>query len=111
MAIVSREEIIEDIQRFLNELSKPFSEEDLRGGWTEGTRQRRMEFFKKMESDLKDKHINLSKKTEYITLIRGLDFWGITSGRLFENALDMSSKIEELAKKENRWFFWKRWFA
>ena len=110
MDTITREEIISDIQMFYIELSKPFSEEDLKGGWSEKSRQSCIKLFKQMESDLRDKNINLKNKIEYITLVRGLDYWGITKGKLFEQALTISSKINDVAKKENLWCFWRRWF-
>jgi hypothetical protein len=111
MALVTRKEIIKDIQNFLVELSKPFSNEDTKGGWTDKTRETAISFFRLLELDLNDRSVDFSKKEGYLNLVRGLDFWGVIEGPLFESALNISNKVRDISEIENGWRFWRRWFS
>jgi hypothetical protein len=79
----------------IERLSMPLSESDMRHRWTEEGRCAFLKFYQQMRADAihgKD----LKSVANYLSVSRGLDVWGISSGELYQAALSVSAAVRAL---------------
>jgi len=93
--MTSRIEVANRIEKLINKLSRQLPPQEIQNGWTEDSRKAMLDFFQRLHSDLVA-GVAVSTKTEYITIPRGMDHWGITDGELLEEAAKISDAIKRL---------------
>ena len=95
--------IIEKVQVLIEKLSQSLSNEDLACGWREKSQEAMLRLFKRMLNDLKCKTPQI--KDEYLTIIRGLDHWGIEDGPLCNLIYSISADLIEYKEKHRNLIF------
>ena len=93
--MITRDEIANRLENLIGQLSKELPPTEIQNGWTEDSRQAMLKFFQRLHSDLAS-GVVVSSKTEYVTISRGMDHWGITGGELLEEAAKISFAIKML---------------
>ena len=101
--MVTREEVITNVECMIERLSESLSEDEIKNGWNEKIRVIWLNFFRNMKKDLAN-GIRISKKPEYTLVFRGMDSHGIIDGKLLEEAINISEQIGELDKLEVKWW-------
>ncbi|MCJ7558893.1 MAG: hypothetical protein MUP90_18540 [Gammaproteobacteria bacterium] len=89
-----KDELLRQIQAYLDQLRKPLSSEEKANGWSVDCQNR---IGKLLES-----HIDNLQKDENlpsINLIYGLDSFGVTKGEMFEEGAKVSRKIWEYSER------------
>ncbi|HEY5955940.1 MAG TPA: hypothetical protein VIV60_05280 [Polyangiaceae bacterium] len=92
---MARLDVLERIDLMLGALSEDLSPVDRSFGWTEASRNAMHAFFAEMRADVlagKD----VAKIPQYVSVVRGLDHWGISGGRLFEASATIARMVREL---------------
>jgi hypothetical protein len=82
------------LDNIIDRLSTPLPEAEVQQGWTEQARDAMRAFFLQMRSDaaaLKD----LKSIPYYVSVVRGLDHWGIAGGELLEAAAKIGSLVRK----------------
>ncbi len=95
----ARRLLLELVQRISEEMASPLRPEELEHGWTEESRQAMMVFFERLREDVEG-GVRLCQRLEYSTILRGLDHWGITEGRMHERASQISTAVREVIDRE-----------
>lgn len=93
--MMTRNEIVSKLETIINKLEKELPPPEIKNGWTEDSREGMLKFFQLLHSDLTS-GAEVANRTEYVTIPRGLDHWGITGGELFEEAAKISHAIKML---------------
>ena len=87
---MTRMELIQAVSGICEKLSKTLPNEEYAAGWTETSRTFFLEFFRKLESDLRS-----GVDIPYIPIGRNLDHSGIGGGELLEAACRISVALNE----------------
>jgi hypothetical protein len=93
---MNAENLLARIDVMVAELSKPVSAGDRRDGWTDASRDVMHAFFQQMRADVVAGR-DVSKVPHYVGVVRGLDHWGISGGRLFEEAAALGRMVKDSA--------------
>jgi hypothetical protein len=83
-----RETLLVQLDNIIERLSQHLPQAEVRCGWTEESREAMRSFFEQMRIDASAGK-ELKFLPEYVSLLRGLDHWGIASGPLFEAAAEI----------------------
>lgn len=94
-----RTSLMEQVQRIIQELASALPQEELDCGWTDESRESMLVFFKELRQDA-EAGVPLSKRPEYATVVRLLDYWGISEGPLCDHALEISACVREVIDSE-----------
>lgn len=88
--MMTREELIQAIADFCEQLRGSLPSEESDAGWTESNKALFLEFFSKLESDLRCK-----VDIPYLPIGRNIDFHGIDGGKYAERAYEISIALNE----------------
>jgi hypothetical protein len=89
---MNRGALVSEVDLILDALGGELSAEDRRGGWSGGSQEAMRVFFSKLRLDLLGS-VDVAARPEYVSIVRGLDHWGVTSGPLFEQCANISYLI------------------
>jgi hypothetical protein len=89
-----RENLAALVQELIDKLSGQIPQSEKAHGWSEQCRVAMLDFFRQMLNDVRT-GVDLRSKPEYLTLVRGLDHWGVTGGAWLEQA----ARVSNLARK------------
>jgi len=101
--MVTREEILEKVNKLLKQLSGPLSQSEMDNGWNDEIKSFWLGFFQRMKNDL-ESNVPISKRLEYTQIGRGLDSNGIIDGELLEDAVTISVCMRRLGETEIKWW-------
>jgi hypothetical protein len=85
------------INNLRSELHKPLSAEEADCGWTEASKRAIEKFVIHLKLDTENDPLSFNK-IEYKTVLRGLDHWGISSGKLYETLSEVSTFCRNRSK-------------
>ena len=92
--MIEKSHVIHLVDEMIDSLSRPLAKEDTDVGWSDESRQAILNLFKRLRLDLEK--AGIPDSTEYLTVARGLDHWGITDGRLLMEAVGISGALRAL---------------
>lgn len=94
MTMNNADDLMSCIDAMIAMLSSDLSNDDRRCGWTESSRKAIRIFFEQMRIDVM-KGESIVKMPQYTGIVRGLDHWGVTRGRLFEKAATIAKIVRQ----------------
>jgi hypothetical protein len=85
----TRATLLVEIDTMLDGLSGALGTTDLRGGWGPDCQRAMRSLYERFREDVRS-GVDVSRVPEYVSTVRGLDHWGVSSGPLFERAARIS---------------------
>lgn len=80
----SEEALLQKIEYLIERLSMPLPADELSNGWSEAGQKAMLNFFE----DLRLKLL-AHEDLPYFGIVRGLDYWGVSSGELLQKAAEV----------------------
>ncbi len=90
-----RQQIRTQLEHLLAQLSGPLPAAEQASGWTEQSRAAFLAYFRRLHRLLVEQHA-VPPSEQPRSLARDLDYWGITGGRLLEEAVRISQALARL---------------
>lgn len=82
--------LVTTIDDLIQKLSRPLDADELLHGWSEPSQEAMLKFFQ----DLRLK-LEAGERVPYLSIVRGLDHWGISGGELFQEAAKVDHDLRE----------------
>ena len=94
MTLDERRRIVEQLERLIAQLEGPLPAAERRAGWTEQSRTAFLAAFEQLRQKLESGTLPPSHPP---SIAREMDHWGITGGRLLEQAARLSLALRRLS--------------
>ncbi len=88
---MTQETLLQEIDSMIQALSSPLPTSEIKEGWTPESQAAMLQFFQ----DLKAKILK-EETLPYLSISRGMDFWGITGGKLIDKAAFISVELNKI---------------
>jgi hypothetical protein len=85
--------LVTAIDDLIEKLSRRLDADELLHGWSEPSQQAMLKSFQDLRVRLE-----AGERVPYLSIVRGLDHWGISGGELFQKAAQVDHELREQPK-------------